>query len=218
MSGKSNGTSKEPFVMLPRDLVRSDAWRSLGINARRFIDFLIGEHLSHGGKNNGKLKAPRRQLHSFGISARHVSAAIQEVEEKGLVGCNRGGLRVATTYALTWLETFGHGKPTNRWRSYRDPELTPLPQPKNRNLVSEGKSALVSEGKSDSPNLVSEGKSDRPKSLVSEGKHLSRKDSTRGGTITSELSVEDERLSWSAPVLVELLGPESDAVLAWAAQ
>jgi hypothetical protein len=55
----------EPFVMLPRSLIQSDAWRSAGINARRFVDFLLLEHMAHGGKENGKLKAPYRQLEQF---------------------------------------------------------------------------------------------------------------------------------------------------------
>ncbi len=93
----------EPFVMLQRSLIQSDAWRAAGINTRRFIDFLLLEHMAHGGKANGKLKAPRRQLWEFGISARHVTAAINEAEELGLVDCHRGGMRVATTYTVTWL-------------------------------------------------------------------------------------------------------------------
>ena len=48
--------------MLPRSLIQSDAWRAAGINTRRFIDFLLLEHMAHGGKANGKLKAPGRQL------------------------------------------------------------------------------------------------------------------------------------------------------------
>jgi hypothetical protein len=57
----TNGQKRvEPFVMLPRELIASDAWRSLGINGRRLIDFLLLEHMGHGGKENGKLKAPRR--------------------------------------------------------------------------------------------------------------------------------------------------------------
>ena len=35
----------EPWVWLTRELLRSDAWRSLGINGRRVVDFLYpGTH------------------------------------------------------------------------------------------------------------------------------------------------------------------------------
>jgi hypothetical protein len=63
-----------------RELVRSDAWRSLGINARRFIDFLWLQHMAKGGQQNGKLKAPYRQLRDFGIDARYVAGDIREAK------------------------------------------------------------------------------------------------------------------------------------------
>jgi hypothetical protein len=93
----------EPFIMLPRSLIQSDAWRSAGINTRRFVDFLLLEHMAHGGKENGKLKAPYGQLEQFNINARFVSEAIAEAEKLGLVDCHRGGMRVATTYTINWL-------------------------------------------------------------------------------------------------------------------
>jgi hypothetical protein len=108
----------EPFVMLPRSLVQSDAWRSAGINTRRFIDFLVLEHMAHGGKANGKLKATDRQLQSFGIGAHFVTGAIKEAEKLGLVDCHRGGMRVATTYTVTWLPLHDGTAASNRWRQH----------------------------------------------------------------------------------------------------
>src|SRR5688572_19535116 len=64
-SMKKTNTPKPPqeqFAKMSRDLLRSDAWRSLGINERRVIDFLLIEHMSKGGRENGRLKAPYRQL------------------------------------------------------------------------------------------------------------------------------------------------------------
>jgi len=91
------------FIMLPRDLLESDAWRGLGINARRFLDFLMIEHLRHGGKHNGYLLAPQRQLYDFGIGAHFVTAAIEEVERAGLVTCERGTGKRPSYYGLTWI-------------------------------------------------------------------------------------------------------------------
>jgi hypothetical protein len=76
----------EQFAKLPRALLTSDAWRALGINARRLIDFLLIEHMRHGAKENGRLLAPRRQLEAFGIGEHFVSRAIEEAERLGLVG------------------------------------------------------------------------------------------------------------------------------------
>src|SRR5690242_16231849 len=89
-------SNREPWVWQTRELRASDAWRSAGINARRFIDFLLLEHMNHGGKENGLLKAPHRQLEDFGIGARRITDTIREAEGLGLVECHRGGLRVAT--------------------------------------------------------------------------------------------------------------------------
>jgi hypothetical protein len=139
----------EGWVWHTLGLRESDAWRSLGINARRFIDFLERELMRHGGQGNGKLKAPFRHLEDFGIGARHIVGAIREAEELGLVDCNRGGMRVATTYALTWLAFHDGTQPTNRWRVFRNPDLAPLPVPKIKKSAPqrEGSAAPQREGR-----------------------------------------------------------------------
>jgi hypothetical protein len=107
----------ETFVKLPRDLLESSAWRGLSINARRLLDFLMIEHLAHAGKENGFLVAPRRQLEAAGIGARHISPAIDEAIEVGLLDCKRGVGRRPSTYALTWLPMRAGSEPSNRWRA-----------------------------------------------------------------------------------------------------
>ena len=69
------GPKNEPWVKSPRGLLASKAWRSMGINERRLIDFLMLEHMRHGGQRNGKLVAPRKQLEVAGIGARHISGS-----------------------------------------------------------------------------------------------------------------------------------------------
>src|SRR6266478_8189104 len=76
---------------------------SLSINAQRFLDFLMVEHMNHAGQRNGHLLAPRRQLHQSGLGPRYVSAAIDEAVKSGLVACKRGVGRRPSYYALTWL-------------------------------------------------------------------------------------------------------------------
>ncbi|HEX3418212.1 MAG TPA: hypothetical protein VHT21_17680 [Stellaceae bacterium] len=155
MNGKP---TVRPWVKMPLDLIESDAWRSLGINDRRLIDFLMVEHMRHGGKENGELKAPRRQLVSSGIGEHFVSAAIRNAERLGLVDAHRHGKRVATTYALTWLP-FHDGTPaSNRWRDYRAPE--PTIKRLKRRLV------LVSEKIPDGLNLAAKQQSDANEKLA----------------------------------------------------
>jgi hypothetical protein len=110
----------EQFAKLSRALLTSDAWRALGINARRLIDFLLIEHMRHGGKENGRLLAPRRQLEAFGIGEHFVSRAIEEAERLGLVDCYRGVGRRASVYSLTWLKQWDGTSPSNRFLHCHD--------------------------------------------------------------------------------------------------
>jgi hypothetical protein len=106
-------------VWQTRDLLKSDAWRSMSAKARKVIDFLLIEQMSKGGAANGKLKAPHRQLCAFGIASYHVKAAIDECERLGLIDAQRGGMRVATTYALTWYPLHDGTPANNRWREFK---------------------------------------------------------------------------------------------------
>jgi hypothetical protein len=175
MSGKANRPpAGEPWIWLTRELIASDAWRSLGINARRFVEFLMLEHMGNGGRENGKLKAPHRQLQTFGVGDRYVTAAIRETEELGLVDCHRGGMRVATMYALTWIPNHDGAPASNKWRAYRNPNLPTHSAPESRNLPVKGKAALPVKGKADEPNLPIEGKAGSPEILPVKGKSPSR--------------------------------------------
>jgi len=165
MSGKTQRPPEgEPFVWQTRELRASDAWRSAGINARRFVDFLLIEHMNHGGRENGRLKAPHRQLEAFGIPARYIADAIREAEELGLVDCQRGGMRVATTYSITWLPSHDGAPATNCWRAYHNPNLAPLSQPKNQRQACPTKGRQIEESA-----LQREGRSSEKSALQREG-------------------------------------------------
>ena len=105
----------ETFVPLTRTLLENPKYRSLGINARRLLDFLALEQVQHGGAQNGYLLAPRRQLEQAGIGAHYVSGAITEVVEAGLVAVERGTGKKPSTYALTWLPL---GSPPKKRKPY----------------------------------------------------------------------------------------------------
>ena len=108
MSGKGGPPKGEPWVWLTRDLLRSQAWRGLGINARRLVDFLLIEYMNHGGKRNGHLLAPREHLEAFVIGRRHITAAIDEARIARLIDVKRGTGRRPSTFALTWLPLAVH--------------------------------------------------------------------------------------------------------------
>jgi len=179
----------EQFVKLFRDLLKGDSWRSQSINTRRFVDFIMAEHLAHGGQENGMLKAPYEQLEEFGIGARHIASAIRQAKDLGLVDCHRGGKRVASTYALTWLPLHDGSPATHRWRTYRNGKLNTPGVSKTKKLPPEGKAALPSERKAEGAKLPHEGKVDSPKMLPSEGEALYRR-SYQGGMFSSVLEGE----------------------------
>jgi hypothetical protein len=110
----------EAFVKLPRNLLGSDAWRSLSINARRLLDFLMIEHMRHGGKANGRLIAPWRQLCDFGIGDHFIGSAIEECDRVGLAFCRRGVGRAPTLFTLAWLQLANGDKPPDaKWQAFR---------------------------------------------------------------------------------------------------
>src|ERR1700680_2881613 len=120
-------SGKEQFIKLPREVLESEAFGSLGINAFRVVRFLMIEHMRRGGRQNGNLKAPCRQLVASGIAPRHVTAAIRDAEKSCLIACHRHGVRIATTYELTWLALHDGSAPSNAWREYQPPQGKNLP-------------------------------------------------------------------------------------------
>jgi hypothetical protein len=143
----------EPWVWLTRELLSSDAWRSMSINALRFVECLLIDHMGHAGTENGNLKATYGQLIAFGItSRRRVVRAIENAESLGLVDVQRRGMRTATTYTLTFYPLPDGTPPTNRWKRFASPE-------NQKSGVRRG-TRLVSEGEPDRPDLVSEGEPD----------------------------------------------------------
>jgi hypothetical protein len=124
----------QAWIWLTAQMMKSDAWRAAtkNVNCKRIVEFLMVELMEHGGNNNGQLRAPYQQLEGIGISPRLIAGAIRQSEELGLVDCRRGGMRVATAYALTWLPLHDGTPPSNRWKQYSDPELKPWPKPSRK--------------------------------------------------------------------------------------
>lgn len=113
----------EAWVALPQTLIGSITFQSLGISARRVLDFLLYEHLSQGRDENGNLAATYRQLETWGVTPDDISTAFVELRELGFVELVHAGARVAgagepSRYRLTFVPT-GDGKrkaaPTNDW-------------------------------------------------------------------------------------------------------
>lgn len=165
------------WTWITQELLESEAWRSMGINERRLIDFLQLELIASAGTRNGNLKAPHEHLAQFGISPGLIAPAITKAEQLGLIDTAKS-YKVATIFTLTWLPTHD-APPSNRWREYRNPEVTPWPRPQN----------LPRKHEADGTNLPRKHEADRPKKVPRNHEVLSRKESYQGGQVISDPEV-----------------------------
>ena len=178
----------EAFIKMPRALLASDAWRSLSINARRFVDFLMLEHMSHGGRKNGLLLAPRRQLEQAGIGAQYISSAVEETASQGLVLVKRGSGRQPNTYALSWLPLLDGSKPDRPWAGggVATSEGKSLRLTYDRKHL--GSTTVGHKGRSDLRTEVANGRSDLPSGTAQREAPYKSHDLTKAG-VTSLMSV-----------------------------
>ncbi len=98
------------WAYLTRELIASPAWRARSIHCVRLLDFLILEHLAHGARENGQIKATYGQLEKSGIGRRFIAGAIEEAEALRLIKVERGGrcaqaLDHMSIYTLTFYGT-----------------------------------------------------------------------------------------------------------------
>ena len=99
------------FAPSPQDLVESPAWCEALLHPyiMSLVNFLVREHLRHGGKENGNLVAPYTQLQSYrdgggGIRTPEILPTIDRAQRLGLIRVTPGGHRRGPSrYALTWL-------------------------------------------------------------------------------------------------------------------
>ena len=79
----------EPWVWLTRQLLESDAWRSMSRAARLVVDRIMIEHMAHAGTENGNLVVTYADFVKFGVRRESLPAAIADaarliiITEKG---------------------------------------------------------------------------------------------------------------------------------------
>jgi hypothetical protein len=115
-----------PFCWLTREMLESEAWRAMTLPARRALDRLMIEHMSHAGTMNGELPCTYDDFQRFGVSRKSINAAIRVVEALGWVDVvfrghlNHGVADRPSLYGLTWLPRADNTPPSNRWKSIKD--------------------------------------------------------------------------------------------------
>jgi hypothetical protein len=114
----------KPWVWLTRELLESDAWRTMPTNTRRFVDRLMLEHMAHAGTGEGRLICTARQCVAWGMHPSAVTEAQRDACRRGLVylsekGCfapRRG--RRPNRFGLGWLPSQDGSPAPNRWKSW----------------------------------------------------------------------------------------------------
>lgn len=114
------------WMAISRDLLESASWRTLSVNARKSLDRLIIEHISHGRRMNGELIVTHDQFIGFGVTCDFVADALDELEYKGLLKMCKGragnGTAHPTVYTLTFDGTYDGLPATNEWKKFTQAE------------------------------------------------------------------------------------------------
>jgi hypothetical protein len=93
--------------------------------ARRVLDRLVIEYLSHGRRENGNIIVTYSNFADFGIRRASVAKAIADLVVLGWLDVvSRGGAAYAdyrnpSRYALTWLMRKDRSPATNRWKRHK---------------------------------------------------------------------------------------------------
>lgn len=139
-----------PWVWFTREMLESDALRSLSLAARRVIDRVCIEHMLHAGTENGNLAVTYNDFTKFGIRRGTIAAAIKEAVAAGLLIVTQKGRpsvgpdRWPTRYALGWLPLYDASPAPNRWKGWIA-SAHAQGDPKYRRVVTETTSGRTAE-------------------------------------------------------------------------
>ena len=112
----------EPWVWLTRELLESDAWRSMSRAARLVVDRVLIEHMAHAGTANGDLIVTYADFVKFGVRRESLPAAIADAGARGLIiitekgRASTGPDRWPSKYAVGWLPLKDGAAAPNRWK------------------------------------------------------------------------------------------------------
>jgi hypothetical protein len=123
MSRNNRNAINNQFVPHTRKMLESFAYRTLSRAAHQILARIEIEHLSHGGKENGRLPVTYDDFEEYGTHRHSIAPAIREsvalgflkVTEHGCAG-NRE-FRSPNKFELTYVPVkHAHGHGTNEWR------------------------------------------------------------------------------------------------------
>jgi hypothetical protein len=104
------------FIVHPKQMIESPAWRALSLAARRALDRIEIEHMSHGGAENGKLPVTYQDFENYGVRRHSIASAIRELVALGIVAISKKGyggaaeVRAPSEYRLTFRPAWNAGR------------------------------------------------------------------------------------------------------------
>jgi hypothetical protein len=110
----------EQFVVHPRRMLESYAYRALSLSAYRVLARIEIEQCTHAGLENGNLPVTYEDFVVYGIDRHAIGPAIRENEALGFLEVTERGRagnrehRKPSKYRLTYLAT-GRADPTHEW-------------------------------------------------------------------------------------------------------
>jgi hypothetical protein len=128
----------EPWVWITLEMMASAAFAGLNLAARRIHDRLLIEHMSHAGKENGKLVVTYSDFVHFGLRRASIADGIRALEASGLIAIVERGRRTSadfkfpSRYRLTHLPSADGTPATNEWRrlgEFSKPDAKSSPDP-----------------------------------------------------------------------------------------
>jgi hypothetical protein len=140
----------EPFVMLPRSLLESYAWRALSRAGHQVVARVVIEHLAHGGRENGRLIVRYEDFLEYGIHLHAIAPAQREVCALGLlimVERGRAGnaeYRIPHKWALAFVKGKHGAMHSTTWKRFQS--------------LQEAKAVAVEARKAKDTNAVAKGK------------------------------------------------------------
>jgi hypothetical protein len=145
---RKKGAASGPFVMHTREMIASPAWRVLSLSARRLLDRIEIEMMSHGGpRSNARLPVTHNDFIKYGVRRNSIAPALREVVALGFVEITvqgRGGnaaFRKASQFRLTYhaFKEDPDGEvlyePTNEWRRFKTIEEAEAVAAKTKSAV-----------------------------------------------------------------------------------
>jgi hypothetical protein len=105
---KKRSTPQEPWIWHTRSMRESPAFRVLSLAARRVLDRIEIELLSHAGKDNGKLPCTYDDFEEYGVHRHAIGPALRELEALGFIEITRRGRAGNSEFRLPHLFRITH--------------------------------------------------------------------------------------------------------------